>query len=152
MFTYFCCGYIFRIIFTSIHVFYQIFKIYINNKWWLISFLVNVSFISFSLILSVSNIPKYLWPASSMYIMLYPSGSLIPSVLITFLLSMTSTEYMCSLYQGVHLVLTFGKQFQVIHKQQVIQFESLASQFVASLSYSQQSSQWNNTQNKQYWR
>ena len=62
------------------------------------------------------------------------------------------TEFMHSLYQGVYLVLTFGKQFQVIHKQQVIQFEPLAVPFIASLSSSQEPCQWDHTQNKQQWR
>ena len=43
-------------------------------------------------------------------------------------------QYMHILYQGVYLVFTFGKQFQVIHKQQVIQFEFLVAPFIASLA------------------
>ena len=63
-----------------------------------------------------------------------------------------SSLNICSLYQGVYLALTLGKQFQVIHKQQVIQFESLVAPFIASLSSSQQPCQWDHTQNKQQWR
>ena len=62
------------------------------------------------------------------------------------------TDYMHSLYQEVYLVLTFGKQLQVIHKQQVIQFESLVASFIATPSSSQQPCQWDHTQNKQQWR
>ena len=45
---------------------------------------------------------------------------------------------MQSLYQGIYLVFTLGKQFHLIHKQQVIQFEPLVAPFVAILSSSQQ--------------
>ena len=38
MFAYFCCRRIFRIIFTSINLFYYTFKIWINNIWCFISF------------------------------------------------------------------------------------------------------------------
>ena len=78
-----------------------------------------------------------------MSFMCCPSGSLIPSVLKTFPLSIllyskyhtnVLNEFMHSLYPGVCLVLTFGKQFQVIHKQQMIQFESFVAPFIASLS------------------
>ena len=42
MFTFFCCRQIFRIIFTSINLFYHIFKICINHKWCLIRLLLEV--------------------------------------------------------------------------------------------------------------
>ena len=72
------------------------------------------------------------------------SDSLTPSVVITFPLSPLlfsklptmsplNISTVC-MYQRVSLALTFGKKFQVIHKQQVIQFESLVAQFIASLS------------------
>ena len=44
MLTYFCCGLIFRIIFTSISLFNETFKICKNNKWWLIRFMVLIKF------------------------------------------------------------------------------------------------------------
>ena len=59
---------------------------------------------------------------------------------------------MYCLYQEVYLLLTFGTQFQVIHKQQVMQFEYLVASFVASLSSSEQPYQRDHTQNKQQWR
>ena len=71
-----------------------------------------------------------------------PSAILIPSILITFPLSIIGT---------LHLVLTFGKQFQV-NNQQVIQSEFHVSPFLGSLSSSQQPCQWDHTQNKQQWR
>ena len=58
-------------------------------------------------------------------------------------------EYLCNLYQGVYLFLTCGKQFQVIHKQQVIESESFVAPFITNLSLSQQPSPWNLTQNRQ---
>ena len=64
-----------------------------------------------------------------------PSGSLIASALITCSLHdkhsalLYSKQCMHSLQQGVPLVLTFGKKFQAIHKQQVIQFKSLVALF-----------------------
>ena len=72
-----------------------------------------------------------------------------PHFFIPNIYSNVFTEYLHSLYQVVYLVLTFGKEFQVIHKQQVIQFESLVAPFKASLSSSQQPCQWDQTQNKQ---
>ena len=42
MFNYFCCKWFYRIIFTSISLFYQRFKICINNEWCFIGFLVSL--------------------------------------------------------------------------------------------------------------
>ena len=47
MFAYFCCEWIFRIIFTSINLFYYTFKICINNKWCFIWYLILIKFYYF---------------------------------------------------------------------------------------------------------
>ena len=43
MFAYFCYRWIFRIIFTSINLFYYTFKISTNNKWYYIRFLILIN-------------------------------------------------------------------------------------------------------------
>ena len=48
MFTYFCCEWTFRIIFTSINLFYYIVMIRLNNKWCFIMFLILIKFLYFS--------------------------------------------------------------------------------------------------------
>ena len=60
-----------------------------------------------------------------MSFMYCPSDSQLPSVLITFPLSRTSTPHFfipnCITLSSLNkFVLAFGKQFQVIHKQQVV--------------------------------
>ena len=52
------------------------------------------------------------------------------------------TEQIHSLYQGFLLVLTSGKQFQVIHKQNGIQFEFSVAPIEASLNSSQKPCEW----------
>ena len=56
------------------------------------SFLI-FSFISWCFISSPSIIPKYLYPVSSMSLMLFPCGSCIPSVLVTLPLWMLTSAH-----------------------------------------------------------
>ena len=48
MFVYFSCGWVFRIVFTLINLFYCSFKICVNNKWCFIRFLILIDLQSFS--------------------------------------------------------------------------------------------------------
>ena len=50
MFAYFCCRWVFRIIFPSINFFYSTLKICINNEWCFVRFLVLIKFYYFSVI------------------------------------------------------------------------------------------------------
>ena len=50
---YFCCRWIFRIIFIPINLFYYTFKICINNKWCFIRFLILIKFRIFWCLLKV---------------------------------------------------------------------------------------------------
>ena len=62
IFAYSCCRWIFRIIFTSIRLFYYAFKICTNNKWYFIKFLILNSALVFSQAIIINlyfHIPFY---------------------------------------------------------------------------------------------
>ena len=61
MFTYFWCKWIFRIIFTSINLFYSTLKISINNKCCFIRFLILTKLKYFSVFRMYSNVRKKLF-------------------------------------------------------------------------------------------
>ena len=58
MFSYFCCSWIFRIIFISINLLYYTLKVYINNKWGFIRFLILITLSYFSVLIKHIYIKK----------------------------------------------------------------------------------------------
>ena len=84
MFAYFCCGLLFRIIFTSFYTFNQSLKICINNKLRLIRFLVLVKLLYFSIFRKHYNTTKILKFCSFLVIVIYKRFNFWHSLLIVF--------------------------------------------------------------------
>ena len=76
----------------------------------------NRSFISFSLKWSVSSMPKYLYPLSSISLIICTSGSTTPSILTILPRFSTSNPYVCAkcmdcLHKQVNMFIGFPKKF-----------------------------------------